>query len=382
MTSPLRVLHIVSALNRGGIECWLMNLLRLRHPELLFEFLVFGQGTFDEEAESLGAVIHRLPFRSPIIHRHLREIESVIAQGRYDAVHNHVPNASGSVLKIAEKHCVPVRIAHAHNTGWGKSAWSSSTWFHQHYQRFINRPKLRRYATDLLACSQEAGFFFFGRLWKARSLKEMVYCGIPTIPFDIETSDAVRRNLFERYGIPADSIVVGTIGRLNYQKNFEFLVNVFNVLQRRSDRYVLFIAGEGKMRRMLEEQVKTLGLQGNVFMPGVCNNIPELTCHLYDVFCLPSRWEGFGIVLIEAIAAGLHCICSDVISQDICNVLPSSLSTMSLSAPMEQWCDALEAGIAKRRTPREGAALLQRTPFSIENSMESLMKVYRSIDFK
>ena len=373
----IKVLHVISNLNRGGIECWLMNLLRLKDPELDFHFLVFAEGLFDDEAGKLGATIHRLPFRRPCVFRHGKEIEKVLAENNFDVVHYHLTDFSGIAMKIAKRSGVPIRIDHSHNSERGGGHfWINGA--KRFYRRFIDLPRVRRCVTSLLACSREAGRFSFGEsLWEAMMPSEMVYCGIPTGPFKQEFDKQKRRNLCKKYGIPDDAIVAGTLGRLTYQKNHGFLLKVFSELAKRDKRYTLFVGGEGNLRQDLENQVSALSLTGRVFFPGVCTDGPDLMCHLFDVFCLPSRFEGLPVVLMESTAAGLHAVCSDVITRDILNAAPECFTSLSLSVPFSTWCDAIESGIVKRRAPVEGVRQIEKTSFTVENSIRMLKEIYR-----
>lgn len=374
---PIRVLHVISCLNPGGIECWLMNLLRLRRPEVQFEFLTFHEGQFDKEARELGATVHRLPYRRPAVVRHRAEIEAIIAEGRYDVVHYHMSSFSGMVMEIAAKHGVPVRIDHVHSTAWGNPK-SLGYWIHSCYQNWGNLSNVDRYATHLLACSNEAGEKKFGRLWEKRKPDKMVYCGISVNDYRTEFDEQTRQKLLRKFDFPEDAIVIGSVGNLRYPKNYEFLIAVFAELAKRDKRYVLLIAGEGDQRNKLEQLIELQGLSDRVRLPGRCSNVPELLCQLYDIFCLPSRYEGFGLVFLEATAAGLHSVCSNVITRDIIDCIPEQCTPLSLTDPVSVWCDAVEEGLRRKKSPREGVERVEKTPFAIENSMDRLIEIYSS----
>lgn len=371
----LRVLHIVGAMNRGGIESWLMNLLRLRRPDVQFDFLVFHEGVYDEEITSLGGVLHRFPYRWPTILRHQGKLRELLSKWKYDVVHNHMPSFAGTTMKIAHECGVPVRIDHAHNSGFSGGGHSINV-VRQMHRRWIEKPKLKKHATRLLACSREAGAFFYGDLWNAAAPSEILYYGIPTRPFEEAANTDNRKALCRRYGIPENAIVVGSVGRLAYQKNFEFLIDVFSELAERDCRYVLAIFGTGEKEKELRTKIDSCSLHDRVFLPGTSDRIPEIMCGLFDVFVLPSRFEGFGIVFIEAAMAGLHSVASDIITKDILDILPTLFTPLSLSAPSEDWCQAIEEGIHKRIPPQEGVVALKQTPFTAENSMNNLLHAY------
>ncbi|MDR2407781.1 MAG: glycosyltransferase, partial [Bacteroidales bacterium] len=245
------------------------------------------------------------------------------------------------------------------------------------YRQWIDLPQIDRYATTILACGQETGEFFFGKQWNRKKPENMVYYGIPLEPFDTVINTDIRKKLCEHFTIPNDAIIIGTFGRLSYQKNHEFLISVFAELAKRDKRYVLFIGGEGELRLNLEKQIQKLNLQNRVFLPGTVSNVPELLCQLFDVFVLPSRFEGFGIVLIESIAAGLNIVCSDIITLDLQKYLLNKMTLLNLQDSISRWCDAIEAGIQKRVSPKEGINQVQKTPFEINQSMAALLVYYR-----
>jgi glycosyltransferase involved in cell wall biosynthesis len=372
----IRVLHFVGALNHGGIECWLMNLLRLQRPSIQFDFLTHAEGCFDCEAVELGATIHRHEMYHYYTYRDHLPLRNIILQGNYDVVHIHHYDFCGPILRIAKECGVPVRIAHSHNTQMGRGRFIVNT-IKKIYSQWIDIPQINNYATTLLACSQETGCFYFGNLWKHKKPCKMVYCGIPLEPFDTVINPDIRKKLCELFKIPDNAIVIGTLGRLTYQKNHKFLIRLFEELAKRNTHYVLFIGGEGEERSNLEKQIQKLNLQNRVFLPGTVSNVPELLCQLFDVFVLPSRFEGFGIVLIESIAAGLNIVCSDIITLDLQKYLSDKMTLLNLQDSMSTWCDAIETGITKRISPKEGTDLVRATPFTIDNSMDALLSTYQ-----
>jgi glycosyltransferase involved in cell wall biosynthesis len=196
-------------------------------------------------------------------------------------------------------------------------------------------------------------------------------------PFDVSQNNVQRQKLLDSYSLPQNSIIIGNVGTLDIPKNQLFLIRVFSELARRNNRYVLFIAGEGQLRKQLENLVKELNLQQRVIMPGNCSNIPELMTQLFDVFTLTSSFEGFGLVIVEAAAAGLHTVCSDIITNDLLQYLPRQITPLSLNVPISVWADALENGIKQRQTPQEGVTTIYQTPFCIENSAHSLSELYQ-----
>ena len=374
---PIRVLHDLHHLTRGGGETWLMNLLRFyRNEEIVFDFSVCEESYFDAEAKSYGATIHLIP--SPYRYfQYLNALRTLLASGRYDVIHCHRPSTGGSVLKIAKALSIPCRIVHAHGT-WGRGKKTLFNTLRSYHYHWWEKPLCHRHATSLLATSRETGRLVFGNdFFDTNSRAAVQFCGIDLDPFVCSSESGRRDELIKKYSLKSDCIVIGSVGALSIQKNQSFLLRVFRELVRRDSRYVLFLVGEGAIRQDLEKEARSLGVADSVVMPGVCTDVPELCCRLFNVFCLPSTFEPFGLVIIEAIAAGLHAVCSNIVTHDIVSRLEPSLSLLDLNAPLSVWADALEDGIQRRRAPSEGVEAIRRTPFSIENSAAALENIYR-----
>jgi len=149
----------------------------------------------------------------------------------------------------------------------------------------------------------------------------------------VETKEEIRKKL----NISPDSFVVGSVGRLTYQKYPEFIVDVFNeVVKRRSDS-VLLMVGNGKLENDIKERIHNYGLDDKFILLSNRGDMPQLYKAM-DVFLFPSRYEGLGIVLIEAQITGIHCVVSDRIPKE---AFQSNLITvLSLEDPLDKWADS------------------------------------------
>jgi glycosyltransferase EpsF len=296
--------------------------------------------------------------------------------GNYDVMHCHRPEHAAGLLKIANELKIPTRIVHSRNAVWCRGKKNLLSTLRYLRFRYFIRPLLYRYATHLLAVSSDAGCFAFGNQFMNHPKCSILFNGVMTPHYEVDVIETRRVFLLDQYDLNKDSIVIGNVGSLDIQKNQRFLIRVFKILAERDKRYVLFIAGEGYNRNMLEQEIRNMGLTGRVIMPGVCFNIPELECHLFDVFCLPSLFEGLPNAVLEAISTGLFAVCANTITNDLFSNFPDRTQSLSLNVPLAVWADALEAGIAKRRSPKEGVEIIRQTPFSIENSAENLVRIY------
>ena len=139
-------------------------------------------------------------------------------------------------------------------------------------------------------------------------------------------------------GIPSDAYVVGQVGRFTYQKNPEFTVLAFNELLKKNHNAYLLLVGRGKQESELRKQVKELNIEDKVKILVSREDIPELLKAM-DVFILPSRFEGFGIVLVEAQASGLPCVVSENVPSQV--YLSNRVNRLNLNDPLQKWADVL-----------------------------------------
>lgn len=149
-----------------------------------------------------------------------------------------------------------------------------------------------------------------------------------------ETKEEIKKEL----GIPNDAYVIGQVGRFAYQKNPEFTIDVFSSLLKKNPNSYLLLIGRGKQEEDLRKQINKLGIENNVQILTNRNDIPRLLKAM-DVFVFPSRFEGLGIVLIEAQVAGLPCVTSTNIPDEAYQ--SSNITRLSLDAPKKDWIEAL-----------------------------------------
>ncbi|MDN4526734.1 glycosyltransferase family 1 protein [Fictibacillus fluitans] len=305
MGNPLRVLHAVVNMNRGGAETLIMNLYRnIDRTKVQFDFLTNRQGVFDEEIIEMGGKVHRIPYLTDIGHfKYVDALNGFFKQNSgYRIIHSHMDKMSGLVLRASKKHKIPHRIAHSHNTRseGGKAArvykWYAGT-------------RIKQNATHLFACSNEAAQWLFSQdAQKARVLNN----GIEPEKFlyTRECRNAVRKEL----NIEDNTFVMGHVGRFAPQKNHSFLIELFSEYHKINKRAVLLLAGDGVLRQEMEKKVQQLNLNSSVKFLGIRNDVQRLY-QVFDVFVFPSLHEGLPVTLIEAQGTGLPCMISDTITK-------------------------------------------------------------------
>ncbi|MDQ8735946.1 glycosyltransferase family 1 protein [Paenibacillus sp. LHD-38] len=307
MGGPLRILHVVANMNRGGAETLLMNLYRhIDRSKIQFDFLTCKEGVFDEEIRSLGGNIHRIPHITDVGHsKYLHALDQFFhMHAYYKVVHSHMDKMSGFVLRAAKRANIPVRIAHSHNT---RSEGGIAARLYKWYAGTL----VRSAATHNVACSSEAASWMFpGREKSTLILQNGIACEQFAFSADIRTK------MREELGIPDDCLVIGHVGRFNLQKNHAQLISIFHKLQQKKQSSLLLLVGDGPLRSEIEQKVNELGITAKVKFLGVRSDISSLL-QAFDVFVFPSHHEGLPVTLVEAQAAGLPCIISDHITSEV-----------------------------------------------------------------
>ena len=298
-----------------------------------------GKIAFEDEIIEYGGEIHKVIYskRDSLI-KHYMSLEEFFKNHhhRYQAIHMHMNNINFiRPLKLAKKYGIPVRIYHSHNAGNMHGDYTII----QRFQEYVNRRVISRYKTDLLACSNLAGNWMFDN-----NEFDVLNNGIQTKKFLF--NEEVRKKVRCELGIE-NKKVIGTIGRLQYQKNPLFIIDVFNEIKKEDINTVLVMVGEGPLKEEVEQRIISYKLEDSVFLLGARNDIPALL-QAFDLFLLPSRFEGLGIVLIEAQTSGLPCLTSkDMVPKEA--RVTDLLKFISLQEFPHTWATvALEAMKQKR----------------------------------
>lgn len=301
----IRVLQCVNNMHRAGLETMLMNYFRhIDRDRIMFDFLTHRpwKADYDDEIEELGGKVYHAPRlypqNYPAYFRYMRRFFN--DHPEYRIVHSHIDAMSYLPLTAAKHADIPVRIAHSHNTSIDPDL--------KYLLKTYYRHRLPGVATDYLACGTEAGEFLFG---------DRPFTVIPNaidtslFAFNQEARDQIRDQLQLN-----NRFVIGSVGRLTYQKNVGFLLDVFRELVKLSPESVLLVIGGGEEEDALKKQAASCGISDKVLFLGVRNDVSQLY-QAMDVFVMPSRYEGLPVVGVEAQCSGLPCVFSDNITKEL-----------------------------------------------------------------
>lgn len=345
---PLRVLHVLGGVGLGGAESRIMDLYRqMDRDEIQFDFLVHrndGKPQFyDEEIKSLGGRIYALPkFKVYNYFSYQKAVTSFFAMHHeFQVVQGHMTSTAAIYLPIAKRFGIPVTVAHARNAGVVKGPKGIAT-------RYLRRG-LAKKADVLFACSELAGEDVFGKEAMKQGRVKIIHNAIDVKRFAFH--EKIRQEAREALEI-TDQLVLGHVGRFDYQKNHPYLLEVFAAVSQKRPDAVLLLLGDGQARPAMEERCRELGIAERVRFLGNRKDT-ERYYQAMDVFLLPSFFEGLPGVLMEAQAAGLACIVSDTVTREA--EATDLVSWISIDEPPERWAEEVikRAVYVRRNTAKE-----------------------------
>ncbi|QAY78467.1 glycosyltransferase [Sphingosinicella sp. BN140058] len=370
-----RVLHVLGSLHWGGIETWLMHIVRhqhrfdVRHELLLTETRT---GAYEGEARRLGIPIHKIPLRNGRVawfgkfSRFLRE------DGPFLAVHAHDdPPFTALLLTTAKRAGVPIRIAHSHSARSRGEDYPLS----RRLLRLAAIPLAKAVATRLVGISEDALAEIAGAHWRSRDRASLLFYGFDFGRFRgaAERGTALRRRL----ALPPNARIVGNVARFSPVKNHDLLLRAFAICRGQCPDAHLVLVGAGPLQEALESLADTLGIRSSVLFAGTSDDVPAFMA-MFDLFVLPSFSEGLGIVCIEAQAAGTRLLVSDTTPAEAL-VVPGASETLDPGAPAPIWGAAMARLVGMpppEAAPEAWLDELERGRFGLDRCIAELAALY------
>lgn len=363
MNEPIRILHVVTYMGMGGIETMLMNFYRnIDRSKVQFDFLTHREerAAYDDEIESLGGKIYRLPVLNPFSKNYRKALSNFFDEHpEYKVVHVHQDCLSGIILKEAYKHRLKIRIAHSHNSSQIKDL--------KYIVKMIYKPLITKYATKLFACSVDAGKFMFGENADFEVFNNAI--DAQKYIFSNETRDKIRKEL----GISEDELVIGHVGSIYYPKNHPFLLGVFKEISSKCKARLLLV-GDGPDRENIEKLAIELNIADKIIFTGIRKDVYNVL-QAMDVFVFPSHYEGLPVTTIEAQASGLPCLISDGVPIECKKT--DLVYQLKLTDDIKLWADkAIELSKTERKNTYDD---IVRAGYDIKTASQALTKYYIDI---
>jgi len=333
MEKAIRVLHVVTTMDFGGVETLLMEIYRnIDREKIQFDFLCHNSsdGKYVEEIKKLGGRIYQVNsiLRSGGAIRYQHNLRRFFKQhSEYRIVHSHKNAQNGLILKAAKDAGIPIRISHSHIANREYSR------FTEYYYNYSIR-RIKKDATDYFACSMAAARCMYQ---DKRIIDKTI---VINNSIDIEKfkfSDNSRKTIRENLNIENDIVFVH-VGRFMEQKNHKFLIDIFSEIEKQIHNVKLLLIGEGVLMPQIKQQADELGISEKIIYLGSKSNVQDYLS-ASDMFLFPSLFEGLGIVLIEAQANGLPCIISKDVIPEEADVGAGLVKRVSLSQSAESWAN-------------------------------------------
>ncbi|MGG1486483.1 glycosyltransferase family 1 protein [Peribacillus castrilensis] len=314
-----------------GITNVILNYYRaMDKSDLIIDFVIPNdiRNDLKIELESFGSRIYKISGRSKKPFIYVKKLKMLIEENKYQVVHAHGNSCTLALeMSAAKKGGAIVRIPHSHNS---KNKFKL---VHRMLRRTFNS-----HYTHAFACGQLAGEWLF-----QEKPFEIINNGIDVsrYKFNVVTREQYRN----KYNLN-EKIVIGHIGHFTFQKNHDFLIDVFAELYKVNNRYQLLLIGGGDLRKTIEEKVKFLGLSDAVIFAGKSLEVPQLM-QAMDMIIMPSRFEGLPLSLVEAQTACLPCYVSDAVSKEV--GLTDLVNFISLSKSSKEWATIINESVLRDR---------------------------------
>ena len=357
-----RILHVTYGFNGGGVGFVVANYCASR-PMTGIDFSIVGEDIgkvhmLHHRLEAAGFDIHYIPPKKKNLFDNIKAFRKLLKSRKFDAVHVHFEEWNFLYLYLAKIHGIKVRISHAH------MAYMVGT-DRPHYHLF--RRWLNRYATHRIAVSRDAGDHLYG--------KHPYVVMNNAIDADAYRFDATaREQMREALGLQ-DKFVICDVGRLSYQKDPLRMIEIFSAVHaKRPDAHLLMV-GIGELVADVKKSIQEKGLTDAVTLLGQRHDVPKIL-QAADAFVLPSRFEGLGIVYVEAQAAGLQTFATaDVVPLEAM-MDESLMHYIHKDASPETWAEAI---LTHADTPRrDTSAIIREKGYDLSTEISKLETLYQT----
>jgi len=345
---PIRVLHVFGGLDSGGAESRTMDVYRkIDKSRVQFDFLIHTEkeGFFEDEVKKMGGQIFRVPrLGIRTVFSYQKALNDFFEKhSEYRIIHGHILSTAFIYQKLAKKRGIHRRIAHS------RCGSRTQINFENIIKELFKRLN-RFYVTDKFAVSKIAGISAFGNRSVATGEVKILPNAINTQKYLYNAS--VREKKRDEFSA-GGKFIIGHIGRFQQQKNHDFIVEIFFKLHELVPNSILILVGDGELKTSIENKVNKLGLSDSVIFTGIRSDVPDIL-QAMDALLFPSFFEGLPGVVLEAQAAGLPCVISDRITDEV--NITDLVEYISLNKSAEYWAEKImkfSQGFERRNTYSE-----------------------------
>lgn len=357
-----RVLHVVHRMGYGGIETFIMNIYKnIDTTKVQFDFAVHTTipGEYDEEIKKMGGNIYYFSSRGNNPFKYYKDWNSFLKKNsnKYNTIHMHVSSLTSILpIKLAKKYKIKNRLIHAHSTQENGLIHKVLSFFH--------KKNVSKYVTNLIACSTEAGNYVFGNN-KFNLMNNGII--VKNYVFDIEKRNKIRKT----YNLKNKDTAYVHVGRFCYAKNHQFLIKIFNEINKSNPNCKLFLIGDGELKNDIENQIKELKLTDKIILLGSRNDVSDLL-QAMDMFIFPSNYEGLPLAMIEAQATGIPIYASKNISPE--SKISNLVTFISLEKSPKEWAKKILNNKISRMN--NTADILKKAGYDILVTAKKLYNIY------
>ena len=327
----------------SGIDKYLLNFINtIKSEDIYIDILTSNSNQeFMEQYKKYNVNTIIIP-RLRNLYKQYKTMNAIFKENFYDISYFNISETFNAIgIYSAYKNKIKKIIVHSH---------ASDVDIRNPVKRFILqelnqffKSKIAKWANTFLACSKKAAQWLYPKKLIQDNKYEIIYNTIDDSMF--KYSEVIRNKKREELNLK-DRVVLGHVGNFCYQKNQEFLVELMNILDK--NIYHMLLVGVGNDLEKIKEKINKMGLSKNITLLGLRNDVNELM-QAFDMFLLPSNFEGLPIVGVEAETAGLPCIFSDKITDEI--LLTKNSTALPLN--IEKWKEKIEEFVKKKRLTEE-----------------------------
>lgn len=360
MADKIKVVHVLGSVNKGGVESIVFNYSNALKDFVEPTFICFDDSTAipEEFIKEIGGHYFIVPHV-----KHLgkfnKAFKKILLDQKYDLVHSHINTLSVFPLRVAKKCGYQIRIAHSHSQ-------SSKKEFVRNLIKSVLKKFSKKYATYYIACGEIAGRYQFGNKAYDKGEVHLVRNAIDINNFKF--NEEYRKNIRKELNVNDLEILVGSIGRLCQTKNQTYILK----MAERLPEHKFVLVGAGELKNELESYIKEHNLK-NVTLYGT-TDFTNRFYSAFDVFVLPSLYEGVPVTGVEAQANGVYCLFSDTVPSEsdcsgYCKFVPIGDENLS------KWVEELKV----KHEHANNDEAVTKAGFNIHDASKKLLKIYNSL---